>query len=261
MTDKNLCLLKDLIPHVDTHVISQGAEGIVLLTSTHPYISDPFLRNPQRYIIKFRPPKPYRHSIIDASITKSRTVGEVKFMAKLQKLKIPSPALIFADIPNGIIWMEYRGDQLSDGSSSSLKNWLWQLEKGESKNQCLSELVKSLCVNVGEIIGRLHINDMIHGDLTSSNIMIEDSLPVLIDFGLSSYSNLAEDKAVDIYVLERAILSTHSMFAAEYTQWILDGYELVHHSSSQKSDKKKLQETMKKLEDVRLRGRKRSMLG
>ena len=76
-----------------------------------------------------------------------------------------------------------------------------------------------VCQKVGQLIGRLHLNDMIHGDLTSSNIILtevdtkknEDTdannssvyfEPALIDFGLSSFSGLAEDKAVDLYVLE-----------------------------------------------------------
>ncbi|KAI8992251.1 hypothetical protein BDB01DRAFT_841611 [Pilobolus umbonatus] len=57
----------------------------------------------------------------------------------------------------------------------------------------------------------MHQLNIIHGDLTTSNLMIRDSNQsiVLIDFGLSFISSLAEDKAVDLYVLERAFLSTH----------------------------------------------------
>ena len=35
-------------------------------------------------------------------------------------------------------------------------------------------------------------------------------MQVLIDFGLSYNNTLAEDKAVDLYVLERAFTSAHS---------------------------------------------------
>ena len=100
---------------------------------------------------------------------------------------------------------------------------------------------------------------MIHGDLTSSNIILLESYePSLIDFGLSSFSGLAEDKAVDLYVLERAILSTHSLFSDTYNVWLLEGYELIH---KQLNKSMKFKEVEKKLQDVRLRGRKRSMLG
>jgi TP53 regulating kinase-like protein len=62
---------------------------------------------------------------------------------------------------------------------------------------------------VGTELAMIHDQDCIHGDLTSSNIMIRDDKLIWIDFGLSYISTLAEDKAVDLYVLERALLSTH----------------------------------------------------
>lgn len=264
MTEKNLALISNLVPHTPFNVVSQGAEALVLETCFHPYLANTssHFYSSNRCIIKFRPPKPYRHPRIDASITKARTVGELKFMAKLYTLGIPCPAIILSDIPNGILWMEYRGSQLSNGEPSSLKNWLWQLERSSDAQECTSAKVKKVCTKVGEVIGRLHLNDMIHGDLTSSNILLEDESPILIDFGLSTYSSLAEDKAVDIYVLERAILSTHSMYAGEYTRWILQGYEQIHKSKSfSKRGTRAWTEVVTRLEEVRLRGRKRSMLG
>lgn len=64
---------------------------------------------------------------------------------------------------------------------------------------------------IGKSIGRIHNSNIIHGDLTTSNLMLR--LPslslVVVDFGLSYISSMAEDKAVDLYVLERAFLSTH----------------------------------------------------
>lgn len=183
-------------------------------------------------------------------------------MYKLTKLGIRAPALILTDFNNGIIWMEFLGTELPNGEVSSLKNLLWYYEKTKTKEECLSDEVKQLCLFVGALIAKLHLNDMIHGDLTSSNILLEGTEPVLIDFGLSSYSGMAEDKAVDLYVLERAILSTHSLFAEDYNKWLLEGYEETHKQKQYgKNGTKKLVEVVRKLEDVRLRGRKRSMLG
>ena len=64
---------------------------------------------------------------------------------------------------------------------------------------------------IGIVIGKMHDADIVHGDLTTSNIMIReiDGKAVLIDFGLSTVSTVLEDKAVDLYVLERAFISTH----------------------------------------------------
>lgn len=255
MTDAILGQVRELIPNIPLTVVSQGAEALVLATDVHPYF-------PQKakLVVKFRPSKPYRHPKIDAMITKSRTIGEAKFMAKLARISIPAPALVLLDAPNGIIWMESVGDVLANGSISSLKNYLWYLEK--SSGDCTSEDVQAVLRDTGLVIAKLHMNDMIHGDLTTSNIILQDGQAFLIDFGLSSYSTLAEDKAVDLYVMERAVDSTHSDFAETYNGWLLDGYKhtLVGEFGG-RGGKKKYADTIKKLEDVRLRGRKRSMLG
>jgi len=105
----------------------------------------------------------------------------------------------------------------------------------------------------------MHRGDIIHGDLTTSNMMLrrrrhgdEEADLVLIDFGLSYNSALVEDKAVDLYVLERAFSSTHPDSEAMFTQ-VLQAYEQVS-GPAWKGVKKRL-------DDVRLRGRKRSMVG
>ncbi|GEQ71503.1 hypothetical protein JCM33374_g5187 [Metschnikowia sp. JCM 33374] len=250
MTDVILAQVQSAVPHIPMTVISQGAEALVLSSTSHPYLD-----TKGRFIVKFRPRKPYRHPKIDALITKSRTVGEAKFMSKLNKLGVPAPNLISLDAINGVIWMNSIGDILADGTVSSLKNYLWFLEK--NSGDCLSTEAEDFCKSTGSVIGKLHVNDMIHGDLTTSNIILQGKDSYLIDFGLSSYSNLPEDKAVDLYVLERAVLSTHSDYAEKYNAWLLEGYA----AAFPKSSKSKLKDTIKKLEDVRLRGRKRSMLG
>ncbi|KAK1236516.1 serine/threonine-protein kinase bud32 [Marasmius sp. AFHP31] len=114
---------------------------------------------------------------------------------------------------------------------------------------------------VGIEIAKMHKADVIHGDLTTSNMMLrrpssaQPNLPtelVLIDFGLAFQSTLTEDKAVDLYVLERAFSSTHPdsepMFAS-----VLAAYE--------KQIGKDWGVIKPRLDDVRLRGRKRSMVG
>lgn len=263
MTDAILEKAGSFLQNIPLTTVSQGAEAIVFETDVHPYYENCNLSQRHRFIIKYRPAKPYRHPKIDAAITKNRTMGEVKFMHKLTKLNINCPKLITADITNGIIWMEYLGQKLPNGNISSLKNWFWYLEREKGEAECISQPVEQMCNRVGELIGKLHMNDMIHGDLTSSNILLQDNEPQLIDFGLSSYSGLPEDKAVDLYVFERAIISTHSLYADKYNQWLLAGYESIHRSKEflKLNGSRKLQDTLSRLKDVRLRGRKRSMLG
>lgn len=254
MTDKIIAQAQEWLPNIPLTVVSQGAEAIVFATDTHPYSGDKPL------IIKYRPKKSYRHAKIDAQITRLRSTGEARFMYKLNKLGVPAPMLVACDFDHGIIWMEKVGGRLPLGEASSLKNWLWHLERLGSN--CVDEDVAQMLNEVGELVGKLHLNDMVHGDLTTSNVMLDDGHPCLIDFGLGDHLSLAEDRAVDLYVLERAVNSTHSVYAEQYNQWFHQGYERIHTEEKyRKGSAKRFKETMRKLEDVRLRGRKRSMIG
>ncbi|ODV84831.1 hypothetical protein CANARDRAFT_8402 [[Candida] arabinofermentans NRRL YB-2248] len=270
--------VEQLLPYHDLKLISQGAEALVFITTKHPYLPKNYKSldlstdaDSSKYIIKYRPPKPYRHEILDKQITKSRTASEAKILNKLTILNFKTPKLISMDAPHGLIIMEYIGYDLNNGDISSLKNHLWLLEKQQESNNYNPNVandasVESLLKMVGERLGELHLYDIVHGDLTSSNIMlIKDSEsetgnvePTLIDFGLSSYSSLSEDKAVDLYVLERALISTHPVYATQYNEWMLEGYCQAY--KAQKSMKRHV-EVIRRLEGVRLRGRKRSLLG
>ncbi|EJS43607.1 bud32p [Saccharomyces arboricola H-6] len=249
-----------LTQDVDITPISQGAEAIVFSTTTHPYL--PKTKNSfEKYIIKYRPPKRYRHPQIDQTLTKHRTLNESRLLAKLYLIPgLYVPQLIACDSYNGYIWLEFLGEDLPGGYGfSNLKNFLWMHDKDP-----YSDLVAATLRKVGRQIGLLHWNDYCHGDLTSSNIvLVKDDAewtPHLIDFGLGSVSNLVEDKGVDLYVLERAILSTHSKHAEKYNVWIMQGFEAVYNEQGAKGAKK-LKEVTKRFQEVRLRGRKRSMLG
>lgn len=108
---------------------------------------------------------------------------------------------------------------------------------------------------MGTLIARLHQAGISHGDLTSSNIMLRQSdplRPVLLDFGLSSARNTAEDFGVDLYVLERAVRTTHASMDF-FMGSLLDAYLA--------SGCKGAAAAVKKLDEVRLRGRKREMIG
>lgn len=247
---------RDLLPNIPLELVTQGAEALVFSTPTHPYLSD---AGP--CIVKYRPPKHYRHPKLDLAITKSRTSGEARLLGRLYELDIRGPELIAIDAVNGIIWMTFVGFTLANGKTSSLKNWLWNLESESRSNDA-----QQVCRDLGSQIAKLHKNDIIHGDLTSSNIILQSDsppdestfTPMFIDFGLSSISTLVEDKAVDLYLLERALTSTHPASAHLYFEWIFQTYEQAF---KDKKEKRQFQDIHKRLKDVRLRGRKRSMLG
>lgn len=120
-------------------------------------------------------------------------------------------------------------------------------------DQELEELVE----RIGQILAKMHDEDVIHGDLTTSNMLLRPGRDdgayelIVIDFGLSYTSALPEDKGVDLYVLEKAFLSTHPN-TEELFEKLLKSYA----ASSKKSSA-----VIKKLDEVRMRGRKRSMVG
>ena len=127
----------------------------------------------------------------------------------------------------------------------------------QQSDSCEDHELEQLAQRVGQVLAKMHDEDVIHGDLTTSNMLLrhgqedKESDLVLIDFGLSYISSLPEDKGVDLYVLEKAFLSTHPNTEALF-QKLLKSYT----ASSKKSSA-----VIKKLDEVRLRGRKRSMVG
>ncbi len=155
--------------------------------------------------------------------------------------------------------------------------------KGEGYRAEWEVGMRELMGKIGRAVGRMHEVGVVHGDLTTSNMMLRPSRTplrdsvigvvgggeeeegddarnsgeslegdiVLIDFGLAAQSLQDEDKAVDLYVLERAFGSTHPE-AEEGFQEVLRAY-----GESYKGAKV----VLKRLEDVRMRGRKRSMVG
>lgn len=115
-------------------------------------------------------------------------------MVKVRTLGIDTPAVYQVDEEKNRIYME-------EVSGITVKEFLYK----NNDNQELATLI-------GNQLALLHDIGIIHGDLTTSNFMLRNgdiSKLVFIDFGLSFHSKNDEDKAVDLYVLERALISTH----------------------------------------------------
>ena len=77
---------------------------------------------------------------------------------------------------------------------------------------------------LGELIGKLHAADIIHGDLTTSNVISIDRSLHLIDFGLSQFSLKIEDKSVELNLLLRALESKHPQVASEIFEQVIMAY-------------------------------------
>ena len=162
-------------------------------------------------------------------------------------LGICTPTIFFVDQENSCIYME------DIENSVTVRDFIQKHQKSATSDD--QTALEELADKIGKVLASMHSCDIIHGDLTTSNMLLrqpESSSPlILIDFGLSQISSLHEDKGVDLYVLERAFLSTHPN-----TEELFDRVLKVYGQSYKKST-----EVLNKLEEVRQRGRKRVMIG
>jgi len=141
----------------------------------------------QKAILKIRIPKRYRHPSIDLALRKQRTLHEANIMSSVKMFDVETPFIYFLNSNSFEIIMEYI-------IGNTLKNIF----------------SPKYCVNVGEAIAKLHTNNIIHGDITTSNFIVTpDNRLIMIDFGLSSVSERLEDKAVDIRLFKEILTSVH----------------------------------------------------
>ncbi|KAI9142997.1 hypothetical protein BKA69DRAFT_1027037, partial [Paraphysoderma sedebokerense] len=232
-------------------------------------------------IIKERFSKSYRLPQLDQKLTKQRMLHEVRCLHKCRKIGVDTPHVYFVDLEKSCIFLELViGRTVKDWLSWKINLLLYCLRTDGIDHFFLN--LDYLFSTIGKTIALLHNADIIHGDLTTSNMILRStSTPpisiansaanplqnfqpsfeslsprtsnfTMIDFGLSYTSIDPEDKAVDLYVLERAVKSTHPLVEEEFFDTILNSYE--KHCNQGKI-------VIRRFEDVRLRGRKRSMVG
>ncbi|KAI5188669.1 TP53 regulating kinase [Nematocida sp. AWRm77] len=212
-------------------------------------------------IVKLRLQKSYRVSVIDKKINKSRTRKEAGVLKRIEALNISPKTKKLSEEsakyiqemeqrPEYAIEMEYvKGETLTD---------LWKKHKEDTG---IEDRLHKLLHEAGKAIALLHTADVVHGDLTLNNIIIQEeecrgkskSKIVLIDFGLSQISAKSEDKAVDLYLFEKAV---KALTGTEYGSTIVEGYLSEQKT---KKDQDTLQNTVNKLKEVRKRGRKREL--
>uniref|UniRef100_A0A7N8YKH1 non-specific serine/threonine protein kinase n=1 Tax=Mastacembelus armatus TaxID=205130 RepID=A0A7N8YKH1_9TELE len=209
-------------------LIKQGAEARVYRTE--------FLGKPM--IVKERFPKRYRHPALDEKLTHRRTVQEVRSILRCRKAGICAPVVYFVDYISHCIFLE------EIMSSLTVRDHIASIQQSGS---CKEQELEYIADRVGQILATMHDEDVIHGDLTTSNMLLRCGLEdgdmedmVIIDFGLSYISALPEDKGVDLYVLEKAFLSTHPN-----TEALFERLLKTYAASSKKSSA-----VIKKLDEV-----------
>ena len=191
-------------------VIQQGAEAVIF--------------RKDGVVIKKRLKKSYRIKEIDDKIRKLRTRSEGKLLAKSQKI-ISTPKVIDVDEGSKEITMDFvDGEKLSE-----------HLNDFDLKKQ------KTVFGMVGKSISKLHDSNIIHGDLTTSNMILKNKEVYFIDFGLGFQSHKIEDKAVDLHLLKQALEAKH------FKTWEILFKEILK-SYSKSRDSKKVLERLKAVE-------------
>ncbi len=183
-------------------------------------------------IIKWRFPKNYMPKDLDETIRRTRTELEAKMLWKARFLGIKAPIPLYIDLDEGILIMTFiHGHNFRDIAN------IIDVDK-------LCNIVKT----VGIYAAKLHLNGIVHGDLTTSNIIVDNNSVYLIDFGLATISKRLEDIAIDVHIFFRSIESAHPTIEEIAKRCFVEGYKQV-------VGEDRLKMVLKAVENIRLRGR------
>jgi Kae1-associated kinase Bud32 len=180
-------------------------------------------------VLKQRVVKGYRHPVLDKTLQTTRIKNEARLMSEARRAGIAVPVIYSVDLPEmRMVMEEIRGARVKDA--------LDELPMDEAKR---------VCEKIGEIAAKLHMNDIVHGDLTTSNMLLDGDRIVLIDFSLGSKSSETEDKGVDMHLLEEAFHSAHYK-RSELYDTVKDSYVRAYPGG---------QEVLRKVKEIEKRGR------
>ncbi len=198
-------------------ILARGAEAVLYL--------DKF--EGEECLIKERISKGYRIKELDEKLRKERTSAEISLLDKARRANVKVPKVLERE--KFKIYLEYLdGHKLKD---------VLNLMKGFQ--------LSSVCRKIGENISKLHSASIIHGDLTTSNIIVQGNEVYFIDFSLGKFSKKIEDQAVDLFLLYEALKSTHFGILEEAWKNILEAYK--NYSNSK--------EVLKRFEEIGKRRR------
>ncbi|MGY4884659.1 MAG: KEOPS complex kinase/ATPase Bud32 [Nanobdellota archaeon] len=184
-------------------LIQQGAEAKI------------FLNKEDNLVIKDRISKSYRISELDSKIIKQRTKAETKLLIKANQI-INTPLPENSKESNKILMPYIEGEKLS-----------------VTLNDFPIEKQRQILRKIGESIAKLHKIDIIHGDLTTSNMILKDENVFFVDFGLGYISKKIEDKAVDLHLLRQALEAKHFKHWKELFEEFKKSYSKDYKDSKQ----------------------------
>lgn len=193
-------------------IIARGAEAIIIRKGTA--------------IIKRRVAKGYRYPDLDEKLRRQRTRAEARLIEKARQI-IPTATPSSVNEETKEITLEYiAGEKIAD-----------ILDKITN--------ARTICTQIGKSVAKLHDENIVHGDLTTSNMIYKGKKVHIIDFGLGFLSPRDEDKAVDIHVFKEALEARHPHLHEKLYVAFKEGYK----------QSKKAASVLKQLEKVEKRGR------
>ena len=180
--------------------IAKGAEASLYLEEWYGF----------QVIRKHRLPKAYRVPQLDLSIRTERTLREARLLSAARSAGVPTPILFYVNPENATIIMEY-----IDGTR--LKELIPTIS-GKKRRKLFHQ--------VGMAVGRLHQHHLAHGDLTTSNLLLNSKKRIyFVDFGLATVTRNIEDFGTDLHLLRRALRSTHYPVWEDCFKAFTKGYE------------------------------------
>ena len=199
--------------HYYVELLFKGAESNIYLTKWYN----------KKAISKIRIPKIYRHRVLDDDLRRRRTISESKMITLAKEFGLRTPYIYFVDPFRAEIVMEY----ISGTRASKV-------------------LTSSICNEIGRFVSTLHLFNIIHGDLTPANFIVNRKI-TMIDMGLSFHSTRREDKAMDIRLFKEILNSTYHRYYTKFFGDFLDGYKSVN--------SKELEKILQRMDEIETRKR------
>ena len=178
-------------------LMKKGAEADIYLTSW----------NGKKSVLKIREKKDYRNPELDRRIREQRTIRESDIISDVKSFGVCSPIVYYVDTKLCKIYMQYiEGKLVRDLSNHG---------------------VIKTCEAIGRIVGTLHKNGIMHGDLTTSNFITLRNKVFVIDFGLAQRTDKIEDHAIDLRLFKEILNSAHAGIMEKSWNAFLKGYKKV----------------------------------
>jgi TP53 regulating kinase-like protein len=204
-------------------LMKKGAEASLYIADWHGI----------KVVVKVRVPKKYRPEALDQQIRMYRTIHEPQLMHEAKAAGVPTPLIYMVNVPEASITMQYiEGKQVK-----------------QLLNQVTEERRHEICASIGKLIGKLHSHGLIHGDLTTSNMILNpEGKTYFVDFGLGEKNSEVEAQGVDLHLIKRALQSTHYTFWEDCFKWVLSGYSCI-------VDSEEAEKVYEKIREIERRGR------